>query len=706
MVVALLLGAGLASLAIAFIFRQRVLAVSVEAGAASAEEAGRLRDIAAAIAEGAMAFLLREYRVLGLYMVGFALLIALLIDDPTTPVREGIYTALAFLCGAFCSALAGFIGMRIATHGNVRTAASARVSLPQAFTTALHSGAVMGFGLAGIAIAGLVLVYLLLEALLQGMEKRTVMEVLSGFALGASSVALFARVGGGIYTKAADVGADLVGKVEAGIPEDDPRNPAVIADNVGDNVGDIAGMGADLFGSLAESTCAALVIGAVAFPENLPALLFPLAISAVGVLCSLIALLLTRAKTEADVENALRRSLLIATVLLAVGVYGLSQTMLPETFTIFGQQYTAVGIFFCVLVGLAAGLVTGIVTDFFTSNRFRPVQQLADAARTGAATVMIGGLAVGYNSAVVPALLLALTAIVGYTLGGMYGVAVAALGMLGTIAMALTIDAYGPVADNAGGIAEMSGMGPEIRRRTDALDAAGNTTAAIGKGFAIGSAALTALALFSAFITRAQEFAPELDILHTTSLLDPWVLAGLLLGGVLPFAFSAMTMRAVGRAAFDMIEEVRRQFRTIPGLLEGTARADYRQCVDISTKASLREMVAPGLLVLGTPLVVGFLFGLKMLSGVLIGAIVSGVALATSMANSGAAWDNAKKYIEKGYLGGKGSEAHKAAVIGDTVGDPFKDTSGPSLNILIKLMAILSLVFVPFFVRFSLQLFQ
>ncbi|GBD07475.1 Putative K(+)-stimulated pyrophosphate-energized sodium pump [bacterium HR21] len=706
MVLALLLAAGLFSIAVALAFRQRVLALSVEAGAASPEEASRLRDIAAAIAEGAMAFLLREYRALALYMLGFAILIALLIDDPLTPVREGVYTAIAFLCGAFCSVLAGFIGMRIATHGNVRTASSARISLAHAFRTAFQSGAVMGFGLAGIAIVGLVVVYLGLDWVLHGVEKRTIMEVLSGFALGGSSVALFARVGGGIYTKAADVGADLVGKVETGIPEDDPRNPAVIADNVGDNVGDIAGMGADLFGSVAESTCAALVIGAVAFPENLPALFFPLAISAIGVLCSFIAVVSTRVRTEADVENALRRSLLIATILLGIGTYIAAETMLPETFTIFGQQYTALGVFFSVLVGLLAGLITGVVTDYFTSNRFRPVQELADSARTGAATVMIGGLAIGYNSAVVPALLLALTAIVGYTLGGMYGVAVAALGMLGTIATALTIDAYGPVADNAGGIAEMAAMGREIRQRTDVLDAAGNTTAAIGKGFAIGSAALTALALFSAFITRAQEFAPELDILHTTSLLDPWVLAGLLIGGVLPFAFSALTMRAVGRAAFDMIEEVRRQFREIPGLLEGKARADYRRCVDISTKASLREMIAPGLLVLGTPLVAGFLFGLKMLSGVLIGAIVSGVALATSMANSGAAWDNAKKYIEKGYLGGKGSDAHKAAVIGDTVGDPFKDTSGPSLNILIKLMAILSLVFVPFFVRFSLQLFQ
>jgi K(+)-stimulated pyrophosphate-energized sodium pump len=416
--------------------------------------------------------------------------------------------------------------------------------------------------------------------------------------------------------------------------------------------------------------------------------------------------MLTRVRTEADVENALRRSLLIATALLAVGIFIASRTLLPERFTIFGNVYTAWGVLFSALVGLMSGLLVGVTTDYFTSNRYRPVQQLADSAKTGAATVLISGLAVGYNSAVVPALLLALTAVVGYSLAGMYGVAIAALGMLGTIATALTIDAYGPVADNAGGIAEMSGMGAEVRKRTDMLDAAGNTTAAIGKGFAIGSAALTALALFSAFITRAQEFAPELDVLHTTSLLDPWVLAGLLVGGVLPFAFSALTMRAVGRAAFDMIEEVRRQFRSIPGLLEGRARADYRQCVDISTKASLREMIAPGLLVLGTPLLVGFLFGLKMLSGVLIGAIVSGVALATSMANSGAAWDNAKKYIEKGFLGGKGSDAHKAAVIGDTVGDPFKDTSGPSLNILIKLMAILSLVFVPFFVRYSLQLFQ
>jgi K(+)-stimulated pyrophosphate-energized sodium pump len=522
------------------------------------------------------------------------------------------------------------------------------------------------------------------------------MEILSGFALGGSSVALFGRVGGGIYTKAADVGADLVGKVEAGIPEDDPRNPAVIADNVGDNVGDIAGMGADLFGSVAESTCAAMVIGAASFAmlegeAKTSALLFPLFVSGVGIVASLISLFFINPKTEEKVESSLKNALIISTILMLIALYPFTMNMLPGEFMLGNRMHTNMGVFITLAAGLIAGLAIGLITEYYTSHRYSPVREVADASQTGAATNIIYGLSLGYNSSVLPMFIMAITVVIGFSFAGMYGIAMAAIGMLGTIAVGLTIDAYGPVSDNAGGIAEMAEMGKDIRKRTDALDAAGNTTAAIGKGFAIGSAALTSLALTAAFLTRAD--------LPTINMLDPIVMAGLFVGASLPFAFSAMTMRSVGKAAFSMIEEVRRQFRTIPGLLEGKARADYSTCVDISTKASLREMIAPGLLVILTPLLTGWLFGVHMVAGLLIGALITGVMMAISMANSGGAWDNAKKYIETGQLGGKGSDTHKAAVVGDTVGDPFKDTSGPSLNILIKLMAIISLVFVPFFVK-------
>jgi K(+)-stimulated pyrophosphate-energized sodium pump len=511
-------------------------------------------------------------------------------------------------------------------------------------------------------------------------------------------VALFGRVGGGIYTKAADVGADLVGKVEAGIPEDDPRNPAVIADNVGDNVGDIAGMGADLFGSVAESTCAALVIGvaiaSAVTPElRLSTLLYPLLVSGVGIIASLISIFFVRAKSEDKVEFALKLALIVSTGVMVVAMYPVTMQMIPASFqlTPTGNVFTNFGVFISVASGLISGLLIGLITEYYTSHRFRPVRDVADASKTGAATNIIYGLSLGYNSSVLPMILLAVTVVIGYITAGMYGIAMSAIGMLGTIAVGLTIDAYGPVSDNAGGIAEMAEMGPDIRKRTDSLDAAGNTTAAIGKGFAIGSAALTSLALTSAFLTRAN--------LTNINMLDPIVLAGLMIGAVLPYSFSAMTMRSVGTAALAMIEEVRRQFRDIPGLLAGTGKADYAKCVEISTAASIREMIAPGLLVILTPLIIGFFFGVQMLAGVLIGALICGVMMAISMANSGGAWDNAKKYIETGELGGKGSEPHKAAVVGDTVGDPFKDTSGPALNILIKLMAIISLVFVPFFMN-------
>ncbi len=694
MILSVILGLGVLSLLVAAFYRQRVLAVKIEDGAASADEVTRLTEISSAIAEGAMAFLSREYRVLGIFMALFAVIIAFTVQD-------GLYTAGAFLIGALISVISGFIGMRIATKGNVRTAAAARISLSKAFSVAFESGIVMGFGLTGLAVIGLGLVWLGITNILPGVEPHIQMEILSGFGLGGSAVALFGRVGGGIYTKAADVGADLVGKVEAGIPEDDPRNPAVIADNVGDNVGDIAGMGADLFGSVAESTCAALVIGAVAFATvseefRLQALLFPMLVNGIGIVASIISLFFVRPKTEEKVEGALKMALIVSTLLMLVGLYPVTMNMLPATFVIGDVTSSNTGVFIALAAGLIAGLAIGLITEFYTSHRYSPVRQVADASKTGAATNIIYGLALGYNSAVLPMLLIAISVVIGYSFAGMYGIALTAIGMLGTIAVGLTIDAYGPTSDNAGGIAEMAEMGKDIRKRTDALDAAGNTTAAIGKGFAIGSAALTSLALTSAFITRARTVDPTFTVID---LLSPTVLAGLLVGGALPFAFSAMTMKSVGKAAFDMIEEVRRQFRTIPGLMEGKGRPEYGKCVDISTKASIREMIAPGLLVILTPLVIGFLFGVQMLAGLLIGALVVGVMLAVSMANSGGAWDNAKKYIETGVLGGKGSDTHKAAVVGDTVGDPFKDTSGPSLNILIKLMAIISLVFAQAFAQ-------
>ncbi len=700
MIIGIILALGALSLLVALYYAKQVSSISITEGASSEEEVAKLISISTAISEGAMAFLRKEYSVLSIFMVAFAVVIALTISDYTNPsLPFGIYSSVSFLIGAGISILSGFIGMKIATIGNVRTAAAARISLEKSFSIAFNSGAVMGFGLTGLAIVGMVLLYFGFDSFLpMDLVNRdlVIMEILSGFGLGGSSVALFGRVGGGIYTKAADIGADLVGKVEAGIPEDDPRNPAVIADNVGDNVGDIAGMGADLFGSIAESTCAALVIGvviasAVAPELRLSTLLYPLFVSGVGIVASLISLFFVRAKSEDKVEGALKLALIVSTFVMVIAMYPVTMQMMPATFQLSptSNLFTNLGVYISVATGLISGLLIGLVTEYYTSHRYRPVRDVADASKTGAATNIIYGLSLGYNSAVIPMIILAITVVIGYVTAGMYGIAMSAIGMLGTIAVGLTIDAYGPVSDNAGGIAEMAEMGKDIRKRTDALDAAGNTTAAIGKGFAIGSAALTSLALTSAFLTRAN--------LTNINMLDPIVLAGLMIGAVLPYAFSAMTMRSVGTAALAMIEEVRRQFREIPGLLEGTGKADYAKCVEISTAASIREMIAPGLLVILTPLVIGFLFGVQMLAGMLIGALICGVMMAISMANSGGAWDNAKKFIETGELGGKGSDPHKAAVVGDTVGDPFQDTSGPALNILIKLMAIISLVFVPFF---------
>jgi K(+)-stimulated pyrophosphate-energized sodium pump len=689
---------GLFGLAVAFFYMKRVTSIPLDMGL-DEKDAARLKFIHGAIATGAMAFLKQEYKFLTIFMVVFAAIIAVLIDDAHTPdTREGVYTAIAFLFGAAISIASGYIGMKVATQGNARTTVSAKKDISAAFDVAINSGAVMGFALVGLATLGLVVIYVVMKFLLADVENHVLMEVIAGFGLGGSTIALFARVGGGIFTKAADVGADLVGKVEKGIPEDDPRNPAVIADNVGDNVGDVAGMGADLFGSCAESTCAAMVISAIAFAYDPNALLYPILISSVGIPISLLTKLLVGVKTENDVAPALMKLLVISSVLMAIVMFFVTKAMIPATFELGGATYTSMGVYWCFLSGLVAGLAVGLLTGYYTSEKYKPVQEVAKSCETGVATNIIYGLALGYKSTVLPYLCIAVSIFISWGLAGMYGVAIASLGMLGTLVIALTIDAYGPVADNAGGIAEMVGLEKEVRRRTDILDSAGNTTAAIGKGFAIGAAILTSLALFAAFITASEKLRGSPI---SVSLLDPLVYTSVFIGAVLPFLFTAMTMKSVGKAAFDMIEEVRRQFRTIPGIMEGTGQPDYAQCVAISTKAALREMIAPGVLIMGTPLAAGFLFGVEAVAGILVGSLVAGGVLAIASSNSGGAWDNAKKYIEAGNLGGKGSEVHKAAVVGDTVGDPLKDTSGPSLNILIKLSAILSLVFAPFFVQYG-----
>lgn len=691
----------LLGLGIAYFYMKKVMSVPLDMGLEE-KEAKQLRFIHGAIADGAMAFLKQEYKVLTIFMVVFALIIAILINDTHTPnIHEGIYTAIAFLFGGVISIASGYIGMKVATQGNARTTVSAKKDISAAYEVAINSGAVMGFALVGLATLGLIVIYVVMKFLLADLGEENnhiLMEVIAGFGLGGSTIALFARVGGGIFTKAADVGADLVGKVEQGIPEDDPRNPAVIADNVGDNVGDVAGMGADLFGSCAESTCAAMVISAVVFAGNPDALLFPILISAVGIPVALITKLLVGVKTEEDVAPALMKLLIISSAIMAVVMYFFTVALIPETFELNGETYTSVGVYLCFLVGLASGLTVGLLTGYYTSEKYAPVQEVAKSCETGVATNIIYGLALGYKSSVLPYLAIAVSIFVSWELAGMYGVAIASLGMLGTLVLALTIDAYGPVADNAGGIAEMVGLEKEVRRRTDILDSAGNTTAAIGKGFAIGAAILTSLALFAAFISASEILRGEPI---SMSLLEPLVFTFLFIGAVLPFLFSAMTMKSVGIAAFAMIEEVRHQFKTIPGIMEGTGQPDYAKCVAISTKAALKEMIAPGILIMGSPILVGFLFGVEAVAAMLIGSLVAGGVLAISSSNSGGAWDNAKKYIEAGNLGGKGSDVHTAAVVGDTVGDPMKDTSGPSLNILIKLSAILSLVFAPFFVQYG-----
>ncbi|WP_082281546.1 sodium-translocating pyrophosphatase [Leptospira kirschneri] len=691
--VTIIIAMSILAIVTAVVYALKVVRIQVGAAGGNEKETKKLLEISSAISEGAMAFLVREYKVISLFIAFMAVLIVLLLDNPITEgFNDGVHTAIAFVSGALISCLSGFIGMKIATAGNVRTAEAAKTSMSKAFRVAFDSGAVMGFGLVGLAILGMIVLFLVFTGMHPNIEKHFLMESLAGFGLGGSAVALFGRVGGGIYTKAADVGADLVGKVEKGIPEDDPRNPATIADNVGDNVGDVAGMGADLFGSCAEATCAALVIGATssALSGSVDALLYPLLISAFGIPASLLTSFLARVKEGGNVESALKVQLWVSTLLVAGIMYFVTNTFMVDSFEIAGKTITKWDVYISMVVGLFSGMFIGIVTEYYTSHSYKPVREVAEASNTGAATNIIYGLSLGYHSSVIPVILLVITIVTANLLAGMYGIAIAALGMISTIAIGLTIDAYGPVSDNAGGIAEMAELGKEVRDRTDTLDAAGNTTAAIGKGFAIGSAALTSLALFAAFITRT----------HTTSLevLNAEVFGGLMFGAMLPFLFTAMTMKSVGKAAVDMVEEVRKQFKEIPGIMEGKNKPDYKRCVDISTSAALREMILPGLLVLLTPIFVGYLFGVKTLAGVLAGALVAGVVLAISAANSGGGWDNAKKYIEK-KAGGKGSDQHKTAVVGDTVGDPFKDTSGPSINILIKLMAITSLVFAEFFVQ-------
>ena len=657
------IGAGVIALIYAII-----LAVVV-----SKKDAGtdKMKEIASAIADGAKAFLFSEYKILVIFVVVLGLILGFAISW---------VTALCFLIGAVFSVLAGYFGMSVATKANIRTANAARTSgMNGALGVAFKGGAVMGMCVAGLGCLGVSAIYFITGNV----------DVMFGFSLGASSIALFARVGGGIYTKAADVGADLVGKVEAGIPEDDPRNPAVIADNVGDNVGDVAGMGADLFESYVGSLISALTLGVVyagggADAAFSPYVMFPVLISAVGLIASIIGTLFVRTKEGSNPQTALNIGTYISAAVVVIVAFLVSIFFL-------GNVKPAIA----VLAGIVVGLLIGTLTEVYTSDRFKSVKEIADQSETGAATTIISGLSVGMRSTVLPIIMICIGIFVSYMLMGVFGIALAAVGMLSTTGITVAVDAYGPIADNAGGIAEMSGLDESVREITDQLDSVGNTTAAIGKGFAIGSAALTALALFTSFADKVDSSTAEA---LTIDILNANVVIGLLIGGMLTFIFSALTMSSVSKAANHMIEEVRRQFREIPGLLEGNATPDYKKCVAISTGAALKQMVVPAIIAIVAPILVGFLLGVQALGGLLAGALVSGVLMAIFMSNSGGAWDNAKKYIEGGKHGGKGSPAHAAAVVGDTVGDPFKDTSGPSINILIKLMTVVSLVFVPAFI--------
>jgi len=679
----------------------------------------KIWDIYLAIWEGAHAFLYAEYRFIAMFVVGFSIIILVVLGVTDSWINAAL-TMVSFIVGCVTSVVAGFLGMKIGVYANARTTVAVNTGgLNAGFQTSFKAAVVMGFVLCSMGILNLFILIACLRVYYTNACKtgfdddtRNLFECVAGYGLGGSCIGLFGRVGGGIYTKAADVGADLVGKLEANIPEDSPKNPAVIADNVGDNVGDIAGMGADLFGSFAEATCAGMVIASQGTIANeWGAIALPILISAGGIfVCFVTSFVATHCfpiETERDIEPALKRQILVSTVLMTPVLYLLCWAALPyEIASIGGKDHVKYWqVFICAASGLWCGLIIGYITEYYTSHSWGPVREVAVSCKTGAATNIIYGMALGYKSVVIPAIALAVAAYIAHSMAGYYGVAMAALGILSTLSIGLTIDAYGPICDNAGGIAEMAELGEEVRDQTDALDAAGNTTAAIGKGFAIGSAAFVSLALFSGFITIIKVRNPKFA---GVDILNPWPFSGLLFGAMLPYWFSAMTMKSVGAAALAMVNEVREQFRNNPGILQGEVKPDYQRCIRISTEASLTEMVPPGILVMGTPLIVGFLFGVECLAGVLCGALVSGVQMAISSSNTGGAWDNAKKFVEAdglvqyadelgqqddGLNHGKGSDTHKAAVVGDTVGDPLKDTSGPSLNILIKLMAIISLVF-------------